>query len=53
MEPIGRSTMLVTFLGCELDGDGKARRRHLIKMIDELLDVTASPGTIERIKAST
>ena len=53
IKPIGRSAMLGTLLGLELDGNGKARRRHLIKRIDALLDVTASQGTTERIKAST
>ena len=28
--------------GLELDGDGKAKRRHLIKRTDALLDTTAS-----------
>ena len=30
--------------GLELDGNGKARRRHFIKRIDSLLDATASRG---------
>ena len=30
--------------GLELDGDGKARRRHIIKRTDALLDTTASQG---------
>ena len=30
--------------GLELGGDGKARRRHLIKRTDALLDTTASQG---------
>ena len=30
--------------GLELDGDGKARRRHFIKRTDALLDTTSSQG---------
>ena len=30
--------------GLALDGDGKSRRRHLIKRTDALLDTTASQG---------